>query len=132
MPFEKLSRSTKYRAVVLAAQSGRGGAYYSAKTHQISVSAIQKARRNLKTYGDIEKPKKKPGPKPKICPMLRLVCPSFVLITVKEILMMVFTVPLASLDEYVAHIYERFEVKLTRGELSEFFKKNYISHKKVF
>ena len=44
---------------------------------------------------------------------------------------MVYTVPEALLQEYCEFILDRYNIKLTEGQLSKFFKENGISHKKV-
>jgi hypothetical protein len=44
---------------------------------------------------------------------------------------MVLNVPDAYLDEYCGYIWELFEIKVTKVQLSEFFKEQGINRKKV-
>jgi transposase len=44
---------------------------------------------------------------------------------------MVLHVPDAQLDEYCAHIWDTFAVKITKGQLSHILQENGISWKKV-
>jgi hypothetical protein len=44
---------------------------------------------------------------------------------------MVYAVPEAQLEEYRDHIFERYAIKLSEGQLSRFLKENDITHKKV-
>jgi hypothetical protein len=44
---------------------------------------------------------------------------------------MVFNVPDAYLDEYSDYIWELFEIKVTKVQLSQFFKAQGINRKKV-
>ena len=45
---------------------------------------------------------------------------------------MVLNIPDAYLDEYCYHIYDLFKLKVTKDQLSRFFKREGISRKKVW
>jgi len=66
MPFEKVQRRRKLDSLNLCAQGKETKDV--AQVVGISESTIYRAKRNLRTYGDIEGRKVKRGPKPKITP----------------------------------------------------------------
>jgi len=127
--FEKVSRKTKLEALKLEAE-GATQTEIATKLG-ISESTIRRAKSNQRRYGDIERLSKKRGPQGKITPGARDVITFDLTSNVKELLSMVFAVPDAHLDEYTAHLFDLLHIKLTRGELSHFLKKENISLKKV-
>jgi len=66
MPFEKVQRRRKLDSLNLCSQGKETKDV--AEVVGISESTIYRAKRNLRTYGDIEGRKVKRGPKPKITP----------------------------------------------------------------
>ena len=66
MPFEKIPRQRKLDSLNLCAQGNKPKDV--AQVMGISESTIYRAKRNLRTCGDVEGKKAKRGPKPKITP----------------------------------------------------------------
>jgi len=127
--FEKVPRKTKLEALKLEAE---GATQMEIATKlSISESTIQRAKSNQQRYGDIERLSKKHRLQGKITPRAHDVITFDLTSNVKKLLSMVFAVPDAHLDKYTGHLFDLLYIKLTRGELSHFLKKENISLKKV-